>query len=336
MRAVGAIYARELQALGFETRWVDLPAGMQRGGHLVATHRGGNGPAPAADRPSRHGAAGRSLPARWQSRLRHRHLRHERRQPRGAGSVAGTARHRPAARHERHGHLHRRRGRPGRAARGHARCPAGRRTRRRHCAGLRGRQSRQGRDRPPRHWLLEPGRDRRAGPLVRDLWRGTRSWRDLRSRPHPRAVPHGAAGTEPDLQPVRDRRRHRCVVRQCIQARHGARQDQCHPARGARRRRHPLSRCAAVRRGPAQDGADRDGEPAAHDGDACDRQRLSVDGAKPRQRAGAGGARSRQSRPGRRTDRGAAARRARRRRHFIRLRGRQARLPGWPRRNGRQ
>jgi glutamate carboxypeptidase len=44
VRAVGAIYARELQSLGFETRWVDLPAGMQRGGHLVATHRGGNGP----------------------------------------------------------------------------------------------------------------------------------------------------------------------------------------------------------------------------------------------------------------------------------------------------
>ena len=44
VRAVGAIYARELQSLGFETRWVELPAGMQRGGHLVATHRGGNGP----------------------------------------------------------------------------------------------------------------------------------------------------------------------------------------------------------------------------------------------------------------------------------------------------
>jgi glutamate carboxypeptidase len=44
VRAVGAIYARELQALGFETRWVELPAGMQRGGHLVATHRGGAGP----------------------------------------------------------------------------------------------------------------------------------------------------------------------------------------------------------------------------------------------------------------------------------------------------
>jgi glutamate carboxypeptidase len=44
VRAVGAIYARELQALGFETRWVELPAGMRRGGHLVATQRDGNGP----------------------------------------------------------------------------------------------------------------------------------------------------------------------------------------------------------------------------------------------------------------------------------------------------
>jgi glutamate carboxypeptidase len=44
VRAVGAIYARELRALGFDTRWVELPPAMQRAGHLVATHRGGDGP----------------------------------------------------------------------------------------------------------------------------------------------------------------------------------------------------------------------------------------------------------------------------------------------------
>ena len=43
VRAVGEIYAREFRALGFETRWVDVPAEMKRAGHLVATHRGKRG-----------------------------------------------------------------------------------------------------------------------------------------------------------------------------------------------------------------------------------------------------------------------------------------------------
>jgi glutamate carboxypeptidase len=43
VRRVGAVYARELEALGFDTRWVDLPAEMARAGHLVAVHRGSRG-----------------------------------------------------------------------------------------------------------------------------------------------------------------------------------------------------------------------------------------------------------------------------------------------------
>ena len=43
VRAVGEIYAREFRELGFETRWVDVPAEMKRAGHLVATHRGKRG-----------------------------------------------------------------------------------------------------------------------------------------------------------------------------------------------------------------------------------------------------------------------------------------------------
>lgn len=43
VRAVGDIYAREFRALGFETRWVELPAAMQRAGHFVAAHRGRRG-----------------------------------------------------------------------------------------------------------------------------------------------------------------------------------------------------------------------------------------------------------------------------------------------------
>ena len=40
VRAVGEIYAQEFAALGFDTRWVTLPAEMKRAGHFVATHRG--------------------------------------------------------------------------------------------------------------------------------------------------------------------------------------------------------------------------------------------------------------------------------------------------------
>jgi len=43
VRAVGEIYRAELDALGFKTRWIDMPAAMKRAGHLVATHEGGPG-----------------------------------------------------------------------------------------------------------------------------------------------------------------------------------------------------------------------------------------------------------------------------------------------------
>jgi len=39
VRAVGAVFRRELDLLGFTTRWVDLPASMKRAGHLVAERR---------------------------------------------------------------------------------------------------------------------------------------------------------------------------------------------------------------------------------------------------------------------------------------------------------
>jgi glutamate carboxypeptidase len=44
VRAVGDVYAREFRALGFATRWVDVPSTMSRAGHFIATHRGGHGP----------------------------------------------------------------------------------------------------------------------------------------------------------------------------------------------------------------------------------------------------------------------------------------------------
>lgn len=40
VRRVGAVFAASLDSLGFTTRWIDVPASMQRAGHLVATHTG--------------------------------------------------------------------------------------------------------------------------------------------------------------------------------------------------------------------------------------------------------------------------------------------------------
>lgn len=43
VRAVGEVFAGELRAIGFRTRWVDLPPDMQRAGHLVAEIGGKHG-----------------------------------------------------------------------------------------------------------------------------------------------------------------------------------------------------------------------------------------------------------------------------------------------------
>ncbi len=43
VRAVGDIFRAELDALGFKTRWIDMPPAMKRAGHLVATQEGGQG-----------------------------------------------------------------------------------------------------------------------------------------------------------------------------------------------------------------------------------------------------------------------------------------------------
>lgn len=40
VRATGAAFDRELRALGFETRWVEMPGDMRRAGHLFAERRG--------------------------------------------------------------------------------------------------------------------------------------------------------------------------------------------------------------------------------------------------------------------------------------------------------
>lgn len=43
VRAVGEQYRVELEALGFKTRWIDLPPELRRAGHLVATREGRQG-----------------------------------------------------------------------------------------------------------------------------------------------------------------------------------------------------------------------------------------------------------------------------------------------------
>jgi glutamate carboxypeptidase len=43
VRAVGMMFKKELEALGFKSRWIEMPAEMKRAGHLIAEHRGGKG-----------------------------------------------------------------------------------------------------------------------------------------------------------------------------------------------------------------------------------------------------------------------------------------------------
>ncbi len=43
VRAVGDLFAAELQAIGFETRWIEMPGSMMRAGHLLAEKKGRRG-----------------------------------------------------------------------------------------------------------------------------------------------------------------------------------------------------------------------------------------------------------------------------------------------------
>lgn len=43
VRQVGAIFRKEFDALGFETRWIDMPARVNRAGHLFAERKGTQG-----------------------------------------------------------------------------------------------------------------------------------------------------------------------------------------------------------------------------------------------------------------------------------------------------
>lgn len=43
VRAVGAVFREELEALGFEARWVEMPDSVNRAGHLVAERTGSRG-----------------------------------------------------------------------------------------------------------------------------------------------------------------------------------------------------------------------------------------------------------------------------------------------------
>jgi glutamate carboxypeptidase len=81
VRKAGAIYARELSNLGFETRWLELPSEMRRAGHLLAERRGSHG--------RRILLIGR--------------FRHEGRQPRDPRRAARAARRKRARRHDDHG-----------------------------------------------------------------------------------------------------------------------------------------------------------------------------------------------------------------------------------------
>jgi glutamate carboxypeptidase len=43
VKKVGAVFQQEFTALGFKTRWIDMPTEVKRGGHLLAEHSGTKG-----------------------------------------------------------------------------------------------------------------------------------------------------------------------------------------------------------------------------------------------------------------------------------------------------
>src|SRR3712207_37721 len=43
VREVGRVYAAQLDSLGFQTRWIELPDSLRRAGHLFAERRGTRG-----------------------------------------------------------------------------------------------------------------------------------------------------------------------------------------------------------------------------------------------------------------------------------------------------
>lgn len=43
VKEVGAVFQKEFAALGFDAKWIDMPAEMKRGGHLLAEHKGKKG-----------------------------------------------------------------------------------------------------------------------------------------------------------------------------------------------------------------------------------------------------------------------------------------------------
>src|SRR5215204_894057 len=43
VRAVGMIFKKELEAIGFTARWIEMPKEMNRAGHLIAERRGSKG-----------------------------------------------------------------------------------------------------------------------------------------------------------------------------------------------------------------------------------------------------------------------------------------------------
>ena len=119
VRAVGDLFRKEFDALGFKTTWVD-GSGFKRAGHLVAEHPG-KGSAHHPHRPPRHGVRARQpVPDvqadRRQDGDRPRHHRHEGRRRHHHRRAQGAEDRRRARRHERHRRHDRRRGGFGRSA----------------------------------------------------------------------------------------------------------------------------------------------------------------------------------------------------------------------------
>ena len=188
VRAVGDLFRKEFDALGFKTTWVD-GSGFKRAGHLIADHPG-QGTAHHPHRPSRHGLRARQpVPEVQQDRRedgdRPRRDRHEGGRRHHHRRAQGAQGRRRARRHERDRRHDRRRGGFRRSAGRGARRAGRRREGGAVRAGVRGRPRRSALrgDRPPRHFVVEAARSKgRPGTRRRSSGRSsatapTTSWR---------------------------------------------------------------------------------------------------------------------------------------------------------------
>ena len=265
VRKVGDVLARELARLGFETRWVDVPAEVGRAGHLVAVHRGTKGQRLL-------------LIGHLDTVLEGERFRRDGNRAYGSGTAdmkggnviiveALRALHAAGALRDRQVTVvftgdEEDPGAPVELSR-EALLAAGEQSD--IALGFEGGLPGSRRDRAAWHRHVAAAGHRPAGALVGHLPREPGLRRHLRGGADPRPVPRGTAGTEPHVQPVGDPRRHDRDLRRGEQGRHGARQDQRDPARSPCDGRPAVPVVGTIRRRPRENDGHRRREPARNE-----------------------------------------------------------------------